>query len=124
MASRSLSIYHDGSANQLRIAQSPDNTTNYDVGKSWSPSTGVWYWLVVVNDGSVVKAYANGTQIGTDWTKYTLAYTSSNFLIGSSSDAGNITLLNGYINEIIMFKDYAMSPTTPTYKLYGEVKIS
>ena len=94
----------------------------------WTPSTGTWYHLAVTRNGSNLKFFINGTQIGTtqSLSGITLYATSANLIVGGELGGSGGSLpgkMSGYIDDFRITNGYAryvsnFTPPTsalPTY---------
>ena len=124
---RSIVIYINQTDGLLRIAQSPDGSTNYDTSLGVSLSINSWHHLAVVRNGSTVTAYLNGIA-GTSVTAYDLynSTTRSHF-IGAQGDLNATVMYNGFISNLRVIKGTALytsnfiPPTRKLTKLPGTV---
>jgi len=113
-STRSFIIYF--SSGTLRMAQSPNGTTNYDA--SFGTPTFVvntWYHLAIVRSGATVTAYQNGVALSSTQTAQNLASTAGAFRIGLDS----VNYFTGYISNFRIVKGTAVytgaftPPSTP-----------
>jgi len=124
---RSIVIYINQTDGLLRIAQSPDGSTNYDTSLGVSLSINSWHHLAVVRNGSTVTAYLNGIA-GTSVTAYDLynSTTRSHF-IGAQGDLNATVMYNGFLSNFRILKGTALytsdfiPPTRKLTKLPGTV---
>lgn len=97
------------------------NGGNYYV--TWAnPQVDTWYHIVGVYDGSNLKVFIDGSQVGNS-SAYSSAIetTNNNLYIGSS---GSSHYLNGYLDETVIYDD-ALSPSEITTRynfFYGQIK--
>jgi len=78
----------------------------------WTPSTGTWYHLAVTRNGSNLKFFINGTQIGTtqSLSGITLYATSANLIVGGELGGSGGSLpgkMSGYIDDLRITDGYA-----------------
>jgi hypothetical protein len=94
---RSYVIYFN-SDNTLRMAYSPDGSTNSDNGfGSLGLSTNTWYHIAIVRNGSTITAYKNGTALGSTINIGTTAIANLGlFKIGLDST----NYFTGYMDDI------------------------
>lgn len=92
------------------------NATGYSF--SWTPSTSTWYHIAIERDGTNLRAFVNGSQIGTTQTSSDNVPTPASFLILGA--LGNNTFnLSAYLDEYRISKGIARwtsnfsLPTTP-----------
>jgi hypothetical protein len=79
----------------------------------WSPSTGTWYHVALVRGGNQMRAFVNGSQIGTTQTfSDTIANATSNLTVGAYGTPG--TYLNGWLDEVRVSKGVARWTSTFT----------
>lgn len=92
-ASDFMRIRFSDSANELQIRLM--GGTNFTF--AWTPSTGQWYHVTIIRTGSTIRAFVDGTQIGTDQTDSANITLGNTFHIADDADSGN--QLNGWIDE-------------------------
>lgn len=97
---RCLVFYWQNSDTTLVVGQSTTGGNNNSQSVTWSPSINVWYWIQLINDGSVVKVAVDGVQVGADLTKYTLHSpgTAKNVHIGD--DNQGVDSANGWMGPM------------------------
>jgi len=100
---------YKNSTNELRVyvyyASTNDNVT-----ASWTPSVGTWYHVAAVRNGSDLKLFVDGTQIGstTNVGSNTLKNSAGEGSIGARNNVGSFDrLFNGYIDEVRITKGVA-----------------
>ena len=81
------------------------NQTNSSITSNYSFSSGTWYHIALVANGTTVAHYVNGTQIGA--VTMTITNASANITIGCSAYNSPNSFLNGYIDELRITKGYA-----------------
>ncbi len=93
--------------------------STYAVNASWASgmSTGTWYHIAIVRNGTTITCYKDGTSLG-DYTNNpaTSIYSSYEFRIGTDSSGGFD--LNGYIDDFRISKGIARwtsNFTAPTF---------
>ena len=105
---RSIVVYMETTTGLLRIAQSPDGSTNYDTSLGITLTTNSWKHVAIVRNGANVTAYLNGTA-GTSVTAYNLYNsTTVGHFIGIQGDLQSITAYNGYISNHRVVKGTAV----------------
>ncbi len=92
------------------------NPTKYSIFLNGSP-TGIyssnniiynsWVHLAVVRSGSNITIYVNGTSDGTGTSSATLNGVGSKYWIGASGDTPPNTYLNGYLQDLRIYKGLA-----------------
>ena len=83
--------------------------TETAVSFSWAPSANIWYHVAVCRQGTNLRAFVDGTQIGTTQTN-TTAYdriNSDDFHVGRFITGAGTFTLNGYIDDLRITKGYA-----------------
>jgi hypothetical protein len=80
-------------------SQSIQNITN-----SWSPLNGSWYHIAFTRSGTNVKAFVNGSQIGTTQTSSATCSSTTNMAIGANPD-GPQQYYNGYVSNFRLVKN-------------------
>ncbi|MCK9324153.1 MAG: hypothetical protein M0P69_01515 [Bacteroidales bacterium] len=86
----SLSVYFEGA----------------DKTFAWSPVVDTWYHVALTRSGTSVKAFIDGTQIGSEQTVSTEIHTSNNVSIGGYYGS-TLKYFNGYIDELRISKGVA-----------------
>ncbi|MDP6585153.1 MAG: LamG domain-containing protein, partial [Anaerolineales bacterium] len=87
--------------------------TNADTSYSWSPSTGTWYHIALVRNGTTLKVYIDGTSvISVSASTTALGASEDPFRVGVFNDAstGSPTLdwyFNGHIDDLRITKGLA-----------------
>ncbi len=92
--------------------------TAFDNTFAWSPTVGKWYHVAYCRSGTSLRAFIDGTQIGTTATNSTAYNSATAVVIGGSSTSDR--LLNGYISNLRMLKgtaSYTANFTPPTAAL-------
>jgi hypothetical protein len=86
----------------------------FDSTFAWSPTVNVWYHIAISRSGSSLRAFVDGSQIGSTATN-TNNYSASGCLIGASTAAARFC--NGYIDDLRITKGiarYTANFTPPT----------
>lgn len=114
--------YRNDTTNRLRLGMTGD-TNNLDF--AWTPSTGQWYHVAVTRSGSSVRAFVDGTQIGTTQTNSSSMDGSTELNIGRLNFSGGLQYINAYMDEIRITKGLAryttnFTPVTTPYTLLGQ----
>ena len=77
-----------------------DGASSIVLQSAWSPSVNTWYHVAVVRNGSSLKTYIDGTQIGSTTINISVGSpTSAPLLIGESQTVANSSF-DGYIDEV------------------------
>ena len=100
----------------LRFYPANNGTTGTPISWAWAPSTGQFYHVAISRSGSSVRAFINGTQIGSTGTNSDNLTSTSGMGIGINLD-GNTQALNGYIDDLRITKGvarYTANFTAPT----------
>lgn len=82
----------ENSGTKLLLRLSSNGTNQEDNYQSWSPSANTWYHIAATYNGTTVKFYVNGSQVGSDHSSSMSSIYNNNrpFKIGSQEDsAGN-----------------------------------
>jgi hypothetical protein len=76
---------------------------------SWSPSTSTWYHVAITRSGTSLRAFVNGSQIGTTQTTSNSLTASGAFCcVGENLDGGGQSqFINGYVDDLRITKGYA-----------------
>jgi hypothetical protein len=94
-----------------------DGTTQTTYSFAWTPSTNVWYHIAVTRSGTSLRAFINGTQIGTTQTS-SVSFNKINATdplnIGYGFTANAAWYFNGYMDDIRITKGLARYTATFT----------
>lgn len=87
------------STNELSVSTSSDGSswTATNTTTTWSPTTGVWYHVGWSMNGTSLKIYVNGSQIGSTFTGSSSLY-NDNAPLNLSSDGGG-GFMDGFMDE-------------------------
>jgi hypothetical protein len=104
------SLYYSVPANNFVVS-------NRSVGQfqsSWTPSANTWYHVAISRNGTNLRVFINGTQLGSTVTSST-NYIQGPLQIGGSTDGAGWTV-NGYIDDlrITKYARYTAAFTPPT----------
>jgi hypothetical protein len=116
-------LFNSAGTYQLYLSYSTNgsNQTNLSVNLASAPSTGTWYHVAFVRNGSNFLVFWNGTQVGSTQTLSATLYNSTaNVLIGGQEASGIDYPLNGYIDDLRITKGvarYTANFTAPTRQL-------
>jgi hypothetical protein len=92
----------------LRIGYKLSGSGAADVGYSWSPSTGTWYHLAVVRDGTNLKVYVDGSAVTTVAVSTTaLDDATSDFRIGVYNGGNYEWYFSGHMDDFRVTNGYA-----------------
>jgi hypothetical protein len=107
-------FYYSNGSNEWRLSYHA--TTN-----AWSDSsisTGTWYHIALVKDGTTVYLFKDGTSLGTNTMTYNTSQTGRNFVLGVSFNGANSALyqLKGKLDEVRVTRlaRYTSNFTAPT----------
>ena len=107
-------FYYSNGSNEWRLSYHA--TTN-----AWSDSsisTGTWYHIALVKDGTTVYLFKDGTSLGTNTMTYNTSQTGRNFVLGVSFNGSNSALyqLKGKLDEVRVTRlaRYTSNFTAPT----------
>ncbi|MFA6270321.1 MAG: LamG domain-containing protein [Candidatus Paceibacterota bacterium] len=112
------------STHELTFQQRVSGTRNVNIRNAWTPSTGQWYHVAVVKNGtSGYLMFVDGTQIGSTQTDTdTIGSFAGALNVGRSFQIdGAPSYLNGWIDEFRVSKGVARwtSNFTPPTSAYG-----
>jgi hypothetical protein len=79
--------------------------TAFDSIFAWTPTVSTWYHLAVTRSGTSVRAFINGTQIGSTSTNSNTYNSGTLFYLGITDTSNNP--LNGYLDDVRITKGYA-----------------
>ncbi len=108
-------IQYTASALRLVTGTGGDQVMSF----AWTPVTGTWYHIAISRSGTNVKAFVNGTQIGSTATQTTPTYNSANQLqVGKTHTTSEY--FDGNITNLRIVKGtalYTANFTAPTSEL-------
>lgn len=110
-------VQYSNSGTTLRFYYAGDTAATF----SWSPSINTWYEIEISRSGSSLRAFVDGTQIGTTVTNSTnITGSTSTLKIGSIE--GTLNYLTGYISEVAIYKGVAIHTAnyTPSSDPFGD----
>ena len=115
---RSWVFSFNGSSNNLEFYQSSDGSTlNSNALRSWSPAINTWYHVAVSRNGSVLRLFVDGVQLGANATAIDLFnVTDRPLYIGRDNDGLASLNFDGWIDETRIVKGiglYTQSFTPP-----------
>lgn len=95
---RSWLFYHTA-GNVLQLDVSSTGADGSSAGVSWTPSTATWYHVAMTKNGTSVRMYINGSQIGTTQTLSlsTMLNSTTAFELGRWTEAG--VYIDGVMDE-------------------------
>jgi hypothetical protein len=91
--------------NNMRFTWSTDGTSFTDFLSSWTPSINTWYHVAITRNGNTLRAFVNGTQIGTTTTTDSFFNIANALYIGRRETGSQP--LNGWLDEIRISKGVA-----------------
>jgi hypothetical protein len=99
-------------SNLMGFAFTTNGTSITDVTRSWTPSTGVWYYVAITRNGADLKFYVDGSQIGATYNIGTSSIyaSTSTFAVGQRGDG--VGPMNGYIDDFRITKGLVRTVTT------------
>lgn len=103
-------IYID-SSNKIRLTSGGSSTTSIIESSTSLTDTTSWHHHVVTKDGSTRKWYIDGSDVTTLGTNSTLSSSAINLEIGSSTYWSGADDCVSYLDEIALYKGYAMTST-------------
>lgn len=113
---RSWQIGHTGSTNTFSFAVSNTGSSTADaISASWSPSTATWYHIAIIRTGDSLKAFIDGTQVGSTYTlsaAYSLKDSAGLLVVGAQQSSGGSNTYqffhDGWIEELRIVKGTAV----------------
>ena len=101
----------------IRFSYTTDGATPTNVDRAWSPTNGVWYYLSVVRNGTILQIRIDGTQLGSDYTIGTASIynSSAGVKIGALSTTP-ASFFSGYIGPVRITnaaRTITAAPTAP-----------
>ena len=116
---RSWQIAWEESGKSVLFSYSENGSDSIDVRFPWSPSTDTWYHVALVRNRSYLKAFVQGSQIGSKHHIGVIHDSRQPLLIGSR---GNEEHFNGWMDEIRISKGIARwtSNFTPQNREYSK----
>lgn len=85
------------------ILQTASGTGVTAISNAWSPSIGQWYHIAFTRSGTDVRAFVNGSQVGTTQTSSRTCSSTATFGIGANMD-GPQEYSTGYISDLRVVK--------------------
>lgn len=85
------------------ILQTASGTGVTTISNAWSPSIGRWYHIAFTRSGTDVRAFVNGSQVGTTQTSSRTCSSTATFGIGANMD-GPQEYSTGYISDLRVVK--------------------
>jgi len=79
--------------------------TAFDNSFAFTPVANTWYHIAYSRSGTSLRAFVNGTQVGTTATNSTAYNSVTAVIVGGSTTADR--LMNGYIDDLRITKGYA-----------------
>ena len=121
----SFLFYYVQSTGMLAFDFRKNDGTTYisTVRSSWSPSTSIWYNIVLTRVGNVYRLFVDGTQLGSDITETATINTGSSNIQIASYTAASSVYLTGNLQDVIIINGAALwtSNFTPPTRLIGEI---
>lgn len=93
------------------------NGTTVLLGATWAPSADTWYLVEVSRISGYLRMFVDGTQLGVSQSNTTDITGSTSSLYIGAQDASNTTPLNGYLDDIEIYKGVGLNNygyTVPT----------
>ncbi len=106
-------LYYNNTNKELALYSSYLISTQSGAG-TFIPTTGTWYHIAVVRNGTDLKYYVNGTQIGTTQVAAALYNSNANTLFFGYEQFDAGYYLNGWLDELRISKDRARWTTNFT----------
>jgi hypothetical protein len=100
--------YHGGDGG-LYFSFSSDGTTLTEVLRSWTPSINTWYHVAVARNGSNLRIFIDGTQIGATYNISTTALYAADAACRLGTGLGSY--LNGWLDDVRITKGSARGYT-------------
>jgi len=125
---RGIISYYDGSG--LHFAYSTNGTNAIDTARTWTATLNQWYHIAVVRNGTVVKLFVDGIQLGTDISIGTDSIYSTSVDFGFGADPNYDGMyFNGWMDEFRISKGIArwtsnFTPPTSEYSEYNKETIT
>lgn len=91
------------------------------INETWSPATNTWYHIAIVRSGTNLRAFLDGTQLGSTVTNSTDIQGASGIGLGKYSSGGG-GAFNGWMDELRVIKGTAIwtSNFTPPSSAYTD----
>lgn len=107
---RSIVVYINQTDGSVRVAQSPNGSTNYDVSLGLTLTTNNWQHLAIVRNSSNIVGYINGEVGSTAITAYSLFNsTTRSHYVGIQGDFQTITAYDGLISSLRVYKNKGLT---------------
>jgi len=102
------------STNLFYFTYSTTGSNATDVSFSWTPSANVWYFVTVVRNGADLKAYIDGSQIGSTHNIGTSSIFGSTAALTVGARGDTTIPMTGYISNLRVTKGIARPISVPT----------
>ena len=107
-----IQFRNDSPGARLTFGSSGDSPLD---GFTWSPSTATWYHVAMTRASGTVKAFVDGTQVGSDVTNTeNISGASGALIVGALNISGVVQYFNGWLDELRITKGVARYTTTFT----------
>jgi len=114
-SSHAFTFEYNSAVGGLRFSYTTDAVSPVNVDRTWTPSDGVWYFLSVVRNGTVIQVRVDGTQLGADYTIGSVAiWNSSAALRIGAVNATPAGFFHGALGPIRITKEARTISAAPT----------
>ena len=114
-SSHAFTFEYNSSVGGLRFSYTTDAVSPVNVDRTWTPTDGVWYFLSVVRNGTVIQIRVDGTQLGADYTIGSVAiWNSSAALRIGAVNATPAGFFHGALGPIRITKEARTISAAPT----------
>lgn len=100
-----------GWAIQYRASGTPNlafsNGDSFLLQPAWTPAANTWYRIEISRAGTSLRAFVNGTQLGSAATSSDNIANTGALWVGALNSGGPIRVLNGWIDELRITKGVA-----------------
>jgi hypothetical protein len=87
-----------------------DETNGLSFSQPWTPSTGVWYYVVLKRTGNLWEGFVDNSSIGSQTSAVTIPGVASAFTLGYLD--GGVNDMKGSEDELVIIKGAALSTST------------
>ena len=105
----------------ITLQTNSGNAGTTTISNAWTPSIGRWFHIAFTRSGTSIKAYINGSQVGTTQTSSKTCSSTATLGIGANPD-GPQEYTSGYISNIRIIKGQSLTTgdfTPPTLAVNG-----
>jgi len=123
---KAFSFGRRNSGNVLRFVYTTDGSSETSFESAWTPNLNTWYHVAACRDGSDLRLFVDGTQVGSthNISSATIHNSTSTLCIGDDANGGGIgDPFHGFMDELRIVKGEALytsnfTPPAEPFSLY------